>query len=126
VACGTAALMPDSTGTTLPWSSEYPIGTSGPSWSDGSLASGPTTATDDTPVLSGSAFPVFLSSTIERPAIARAAARWAGVSSACLTRLGSVNGCANMPARYFRVSTCRTSLSIVAMLTLPLRTRPGP
>ena len=84
--------MPASTGTTLPWFSEYPIGTSGPSWSAGSSASGPTTATDDKPVLSGSALPLFLSSTIERAAIVRAAARCGGVSSECLTRLGSVNG----------------------------------
>ena len=119
--------MPWSTGTTDVRScAEYPIGTSGPSWSDGSSASGPTTAIDGTLVLSGSALPWLFSSTMERPAMARAAARFAGVSSACFTRLGSVSGWANMPARYFRVSTWRTSLLMVAMLTLPLRTRAGP
>ena len=119
--------MPLSTGTTDVRScAEYPIGTSGPSWSDGSSASGPTTATDDTLPLSGSALFRSFSSTMERPAMVRAAARLAGVSSACLTRLGLVNGWANMPARNFRVSTCRTSLLMVARLTWPVFTRPGP
>ena len=59
--------MPWSTGTTDVRScAEYPIGTSGPSWSDGSLASGPTTAIDGTLVLSGSALPWLFSSTMER------------------------------------------------------------
>src|ERR1700759_4526825 len=95
------------------------MGTSGPSWSDGSSASGPTTATDGTLVLSGSAWFWLLSRTMDWPAMVRAAARLAGVSSAVLTRPASVSGWANMPARYFRVSTCRTSLLRVAMLTWP-------
>jgi hypothetical protein len=90
------------------------------------LASGPTTATDDSELLSGSALLVFLSRTRDLSAIARAAARWAGVSSACWTRLGSVSGWSNMPARNFRVSTCRTSALIVDSLTLPERTSCGP
>src|SRR6202035_4255282 len=117
--------MPPSTETTLPWSMEYPMGTSGPSWSDGLSASGPTTATDDTLVFSGSAWLLLLSRTMERPAMVRAAARLAGVSSAVVTRFGSVSGWVNRPARYFRVRTWRTSLLMVAMLTLPLLTRPA-
>src|SRR5258707_14564302 len=119
--------MPSSTGTTDARSDEeYPIGTSGPSWSDGLSARGPTTATDGTLVLSGSAWFWLLSRTIDRPAMVRAAARLAGVSSAVLTRFGSVSGWANMPARYFSVSTWRTSLLIVAMLTWPEFTSCGP
>src|SRR5258708_31629786 len=98
---------------------EYPIGTSGPSWSDGLSASGPTTAIDGTLVLSGSAWFWLFSSTMDWSADVRAAARFAGVSSAVVTRLGSVYGGLNSPARYFSVSTCRTSLLILAVLTLP-------
>src|ERR1700753_3193877 len=102
------------------------MGTRGPSWSDGSAASGPTTATDGTLVLSGRAWFWLLSRTMDRAAMVRAAARLAGVSSAVLTRLGSVSGWANMPARYFRVSTCRTSVLRVARLIWPDFTSCGP
>ena len=102
------------------------MGTSGPSWSDGLSASGPTTAIDGTLALRGSAPFLLFSSTMDLPAMVRAAARFAGVSSAVFTRFGSVNGWSNMPARNFRFSTCRTSLLMVAMLTLPLFTRSGP
>src|ERR1700692_3474994 len=99
------------------------MGTSGPSWSDGVSASGPTTATDDTLVFSGSAWVLLLSRDMERAAVGRAAATRAGVSPAVFPRFGSVSGWANRPARYFRVRTWRTSLLMVAMLTLPLLTR---
>ena len=52
----------------------------------------PTTATEAGLPLNGSALPRFSSSTIERSAVLRAAARFAGVSSARCTRVGLVNG----------------------------------
>ena len=119
--------MPWTTGTTdfRSWA-VYPMGTSGPSWSDGSLASGPTTAIELRLLLSGSAPPWLFSSTMDLSAVARAAARFAGVSSAVFTRFGLVSGWANMPARNFRSSTCRTSALTVARLTWPLLTSLGP
>src|ERR1039458_3157587 len=51
----------------------YPIGTSGPSWSSASSASGPTTAIDGALVLSGSAWLWFSSRTIDSSADFRAA-----------------------------------------------------
>src|ERR1700755_3120711 len=95
------------------------MGTSGPSWSAGSSASGPTTATEEMLLLSGSALSLLLSRTMDLAAMVRAAARLAGVSSAVLTRPASVSGWANMPARYFRVSTWRTSVVRVDILTWP-------
>src|SRR5690349_861705 len=69
VALGAAALMPCSTVTTLPFVTSYPIGWSGPSWSAASSASGPTTAIEGVPVLSGSALLWFSSRTIDLSAL---------------------------------------------------------
>ena len=56
----------------------------------------------------------------------RAAARFAAVSSEFATRVGSVSGLSNIPARYFKVSTRRTAVSSCVSVILPDASSCGP